>query len=510
MTPASRPSAITDSRIEQAIRQRFSPFPELTMEILTAQLNSFRIGELRAMSRTWEVMMERDGELMANATKRFKDAARIPWEIMTDDDSPEADRHKEALVYFFNQLRATSVLEQDESGGMELLIRQLMTAQAYRYSVHEILWRVDNAGKKQVSAEFRHCPVWFFESRRGRLGFLRDEFQPHGELLKPGEWLVGVGDGLMRPCAIAYLIKHLPLRDWLLYSYRFGLPAIHGETSATKGSQEWDDFEEALNAWINGLIIQTNLGAKVTLIEAGKQANAPFEPLVNMTNQLYAKLFRGSDLATGAQKEAVGASLQLSELNIFVADDCGWAAAQINERVVRPVIGNLFGTAPKAWLKLLPPKADTTDRDLKTAEFCRDSGVPISINTVRERFTWPEPAEGDALITAPAPAPARPGGDLPGEDPADALANAADHLAFSRALAADLQPFLTAVDERLQRILEIEDPYLRKARWDALWSEMEGLRKDIQADPAAALQLERMMAAGFSKGLSPRRDTNGH
>jgi phage gp29-like protein len=493
-------------RIEQAIRQKYSPCPELTLENINSQLNAFRIGELRGAARTWEFMLERDGELFCNASKRFADVSRLPWEIMMDEESAEAEAHQDALTYFFNQLRATSVLEQDETGGLELLLRQMMTAQAHRYSVHEILMRIDDAGKKKVSAEFRHCPVWFFESRKGRLGFLREEFAIYGEPLKPGDWLTAVGAGLMRPISIAYIVKHYPLRDWLLYCSRFGIPSIHAETTAAKDSPEYKDFVTALENFVNNWIVVTNAGAKISLLEAkGSGTSLPFEPLVDRVDKLYSKLFRGSDLATGSQKDSVGASLQVSELNVFVQDDAVWACAAINERVVRPLIQYLFNTnSPKAWLKLLPPKPDTTDRDLKTAEFLRGSRVPIAINTVRERFGWPAPDDGEPVIESAAPDPAA--GEE--EDPLKkavkdrmGLENSADQKAFAAAVAEDLQPFLQVVGERLDAVLQIPDPALRAAKWQTLWEETAPLREAIQADPASARQLEAVMAKGFKAGL---------
>src|SRR4051812_15327899 len=92
--PAKTTSAVTTDRIEQAIRMRYSPFPEMSMELLAQQLNAFRIGEIRPIERTWEVMFERDGELSTSAGKRFKDCARLDWEVFTTEKSAEADAQK--------------------------------------------------------------------------------------------------------------------------------------------------------------------------------------------------------------------------------------------------------------------------------------------------------------------------------------------------------------------------------------------------------------------------------
>jgi phage gp29-like protein len=491
-------SVITVEKVVEAIRQRYSPFPELSMEIIAQQLNCFRVGDLRPAARTWEVMMERDGELYANASKRFSDLSRLSYEIMADEESAEADRQKEAFIYFFDHLRATSVLEQDETGGFQLLLRQMMTAKAYRYSVHEILTRVDNPSKKEVTAEFRHCPVWFFEARRGKLGFLRNDFALYGEPLLPGEWLPAIGDGLMRQCAIAYLIKHYPLRDSLLYCARFGLPGVHGKTDAAKDSPEWNDFEAALKAFMNDWILMSNKGAEIALIEASKGGSGtlPFDSLIERTDKLYAKLFRGSDLATSAAKDVTGADMQKGEKNIFVEDDAAWASDIIYERIIRPFSHYLFNQEPLVYLKLLTPKPDTSDRDIKSAEFLTKHGVPIAISTARERLGWPKPEDDEEILQAPQanePAPS----SLP-NDPA--LENSANENQFFAALAADLKP----LRDRLERVLQIEDPKLFEEKLRLLLTEIEQLKRDIAADPSSARALEALLAENFKRGVAAK------
>lgn len=76
--------------------------------------------------------------------------------------------------------------------------------------------------------------------------------------------------------------------------------------------------------------------------------------------------------------------------------------------------------------------------------------------------------------------------------------------AFGKALAADLQPYLTALQERVDRILTINDPALRAAKLAAAFAELEPLKKDLLADPASARQMQALlgeaMAAGFATG----------
>jgi hypothetical protein len=161
-------SHFNQARIEWAIRLKYSPMPALDMDILATQLNAFRIGDLRQIGKTWEVMMERDGELAVNSDKRKSEASSLEWQIVSDGSS-DGDRQAAALQYFYENLTATEALEQDVTGGVNELIYQVMSALDYRYSVHEMLVRVDNAAAREVTAEFRHTPVHGMPARLSRL-----------------------------------------------------------------------------------------------------------------------------------------------------------------------------------------------------------------------------------------------------------------------------------------------------------------------------------------------------
>ncbi len=241
---------ITPERIQFSLRARFNPLPSLTPQLLASYLDSFRLGFFRNTALTWDAMERRDYKLQAVAPKRKKAVSRHGWEILTLNDSPAAQQQKLALEYFYNHLTATTALEENETGGLALLIRQMMDAVGKRYAVHEIVWQ-PGAGTPSpaagsftpsLTATFRFCPLWWFEGTRGRLRFLSSEFAIYGDDMAPGGWLVTVGDGIMEACSVAYVFKHLPLRAWLNYSEKFGTPGILGQTDAALDSRRMERF----------------------------------------------------------------------------------------------------------------------------------------------------------------------------------------------------------------------------------------------------------------------------
>ena len=515
-SPKPGVSVISQERVEQAIMQRYAPLPDLTMATLASQLNQFRIGELRPAARTWEIMMERDGDLAVPAEKLYSDIARLPWEIEKEDDSTEAEADAAFLKYFYTNLTATSVLEQSETGGLNLLLRQMMTAHAYRYSAHEIVLQVNDAGKKEVTAQFNHCPVWFFENRKGRLAFLPREGEIYGQPLEPGRWLTAVGKGLMRQCAIAYFCKWGPLSDWMFFSKRFGLPAIHGETTATKNSQEWNDFADALIAFSNGWIMQTSgLGSsKVNLIEAAKGAGntLPFAELIDRSDRVYARCFRGGDLSTQSREggDVAGANPQEGEKRIVLEDGGQWVTDILNARVDEPMIAYAFNRRPKAWICIRPSKASDAGREINSLKAARELGVPVSIETARERLELPAPEEGEELIAPPAPAPQFPGGVSvpashgPGQEDETALENAAAEQQFRQAVADQVNPILAVLD----RITQIKDDAQMLAALQNFVAQSDRFAALAAAD-AARVQaaLEKITATAFTAGLEGKQPT---
>jgi hypothetical protein len=400
-------SQFNQARIEWAIRLRFSPMPNLSMEWVSANLNAFRIGELRVVGKIWEAMMERDGELAVNADKRASDLAGLEWQVVSDG-SLEGDRHAEALTYFYRHLRTTRALDQDVSGGVSELLHQMASAHSYYYSVHEMLLRTDNPAAREVTAEFRHTPVWFFESRRGYLGYLKHIFDVYGQPCLQGEWLTVVGSGWMRPLSLAFVLKNLSLRDWMIFCQRYGSGFLEAVTGAQKGDPAWEEARETLHQMANDGMVLHSQGLTLKFLDAPARTALPFEPLVEQVNRLYAKCYRGVDLATGSRaagpgagRHVVGASLQKEESGIFLARDAAWATEYLNDRVDRPILRYLFDKEPRAWMTIMPPLDENAEQDLKCAQLLVPMGLRISLNEAYKRFRWTPPAEGEPCLQFP-------------------------------------------------------------------------------------------------------------
>lgn len=421
-------SQFNQARIEWAIRLRYSPMPNIDMDQLASQLNAFRIGELRVIGKTWEVMMERDAELAVNSDKRKADSSGLEWQIVSDG-SLDGDKHAAALQYFYDNLVATKALDQDSTGGVDELIYQTLSAVDYYYSAHEILLRVDNPSAKEVTAEFRHTPTWFFEARRGYLGYLKHIFDLYGQPCLSGEWLTAVNVGWMRPLTMAYAAKWFAMTDWMIFNRRYGTGFLVGKTTAGKDTKEWNDFGEALATLANDSVIQLQLnGDEISILEQAAKNQNPFLPVIELIDRLYAKCYRGVDLATGSRgsagagkgggqeggKAPVGASVQKEESGIVLVRDAKWITGVFNDRIDRPICRYLFNEEPRAWFALLPPLDDTSAEDLAAVQALVPMGLRIALRDIYKRFRFPIPQPGEPCLE-----PVVPQGPANPDDPND-------------------------------------------------------------------------------------------
>lgn len=513
-------SVISFERIKQQKQARFNPLRNLTPDALVRQMDAFATGNLRDFALTMEAMERRDDTLKSVAPKRKGAVARRAYEILTVSDldeaqKVEAERHKEALQHFWGNISATSAVDRNEEGGFSLLVRQMMNAVGFKYAVHEIIWKPAMDG---LTAQFNYVPLWFFENQTGQLRFLQSDYAYEGVALEPGAWLVTVGDGIMEACAVAYMFKHLPLKDWLIFSQDFGRPAIEGITESAKGSDDWESMVEAVAAFSSDLRTVHSRSGEIKVTPVNNPGQAPFETLVERMDRAMARLWRGADLSTisAGQGQGQGASLQGDETEAMEMDD----AAFISEtcwKVDKLVISYTFGegTKPLAYLKVIVPEKQDIDGDLKIDAFLRDSGVPVGVKATMERYGRPVPDPDEALLQKPGLAPI-----IPLQDPAanerqgarqrasevseKLLQSAAERL--GKAVADDLQP----LRNRLERILEIDDPEILRTKLRALLEELPRLARNVLADPSSADALTEAMSAalfnGAAQGMTGRRN----
>jgi len=200
---------------------------------------------------------------------------------------------------------------------------------------------------------------------------------------------------------VAYMFKHLPLRDWLAFSEKFGMPGLLGKTEATIDSPEWNDLADAVRNFSTDWAAVCSTGNDIEMIETKNPGAQPFEPLVARMDEEMTRLWRGSDLATSSKAHGTGASLQANESEILEADDAQLISETLTAQVSRHVLRYFFGDAPQlAYLKIRSNQNQDIDQDLKVDRFLLSAGFPVAKTDAAERYNRALPANGEDLLTA--------------------------------------------------------------------------------------------------------------
>ena len=399
-------SVVDETRITWAIRNRYNPLRGLTPEVLTVALESFKIGFIRQCVLLWEAMANRDATLRTVIGKRTDALVGLNRAVQKLDDSPEASLHQEYLEAFYAGLQVTDVLEQDQRGGAELLVKKLAGAIGLRYACLEILWK-PGLGSRDTTALLNHVPAWFFENRSGRLRYLPTDFTIYGNELVRRNWCIAVGAGLMEPSSIAYLFKNLALGDWANFSEKFGIPAILAKTTHSKGSDGWNAALSALTQFQAEFAAVTDKDTAIELIEPKSgSSNLPQPPLVQYMDDQMIMLWRGGDLSTKSKGgDAIGANAQEEESFLMLKADAEWVTGTLRHQLDLAVLQYGFGddVQPKAGMALVVPEPKNTTQDIAVDRFMLELGIALDRQKLLDRYDRTEETQNSSnAITAPA------------------------------------------------------------------------------------------------------------
>lgn len=505
--------AIGSDRVRQHLQSRINPIRNLTPASLVSSLENFDRGYLRNAAQLWQKIKDRDDAIQTVAAKRELGVSLLDWEIITMDETPEADLHKTALEDFYNTLTTTNALDTNERGGVAKLIKYMMHAVGHKYAVHEIVWQ---PAPGSLSAEFRFVPLQFFENTEGRLRFLETDFATTGIDLEAGGWMVTCGQGLMEASAIAYLYKKLPLQSWLILCEKFAVPYLHGTTSATFGSAEWDGMRDALAAFSSDGSVLTSAGSDIKPIQISGN-DTPQKELVDRMDRAITRLWLGGDLSTMSQLgDATGSDAQSKDGDIFEAADALNISETLQHYVDKQVIDYRFGTEPRAYFKLQPSVREDLTLQIQIDTFMRDSGIEQSKGDLRARYGRADPEAGEEVASAPSGLPSLPGAP-PLLGPGTAFANTApDDRGYLKQAAEIYAPAIAAVVkpllDDLQTIEEITDPTAQRAALEKFRDDLPATYRDaIKRVPAAAEALEKILGpalvSGFTVAAQTRQDS---
>ncbi|MBV9659133.1 MAG: DUF935 family protein [Verrucomicrobia bacterium] len=522
--------------IELLTYRRFNPLAALTASSLSYALDAFTAGDLRPFAILCEEILRRDETLASVKAKREEAVALRDVSYQQLDESTDAEDQAAALRWFYENLRATEALRPMVSGGLPMLITQMMDNVPYGTAAHHLIWQ-PNAARTfklpsgrvvpSLAATFEQVPLEFFEARTGVLRFLGPLQGYVGQPLTPGDWLITTGPCLMRAASILHYYKRLATQDLINFSEKFGTPGIVVHTTAQQGTPEAAAAETAARS-MAGNYRGVLYGAVENKVEflwpsggSGGAQNLPMHTIRDDVKRELAILWLGADLSTmsrGGSQRGVGASLQASEQERREQADCVRISETLQAQIDPLVIRWFFGPDAPILARTTLESPINEDRSLLSnlVQQLVSLGAKVPIRPVAKRLSVPIAENDEEVFTAPA-APVNPTPDnvaaavnvapLPAHlqqraDTARAALGTVGRLALARAAAKDRAP----VRERLDALLALNaasdtDPTIFRAGLLKLQRDWPALLAQVNADPAAGRVLSDTLSAGFFNGI---------
>ena len=396
-------SPVNADRVALDKLTRFNPCKFLTPSRLSAALEGWEQGRLADLAWIMDWIESTDDMILPVAQKSRAAVGRHGWDIVLDSDlsgerKARGEAQRDILQKFFRGLEVRHAVDTDEKGGVRLLASQMMDGYGKGYSAHHIVLEPDGQGGLKGRAIF--VPLRFFENKNGDLRLLENYGAVHGrplaELCGRDAWMISKGRGVMKACAIAWMFKHIPIRDWLTYCGRHGMPGFLGKTNAAYNSDGWKNIKTAvasMGAEYGAVISSTDA---IEILNLTAQGQIPYAAMVDRMDRAISILWRGGDLGTISRGDAVGADPQGNEAAELDSDNAAWLSETVDAQLADTVVRYYFGNDVErlAHFQFRQPARVDFARDFAIVQGAVSLGAQIDRAWFAEKFNIPE-AEAD-------------------------------------------------------------------------------------------------------------------
>lgn len=407
--PDGRP--VSAERVKMEKLTRFNPLRGWTPDVLVRQLEAFARGEIAALAWVMEWLEKHDDVISCVAPKAKAAVSRYGYDVLPKAEIPEnlkslAEDQQGFLQAFYQSLETGDAVELEESGGMRLLVQQIMDGYGKGYAAHHVIWR---PGRSGLSAKLVKVPTWFFEVTEGRMKYLPTSSAQRGVDLDTlggrQAWMISKGRGVMLAGVLARMFKQLPLQDWLTYCDRHGMPAFLGKTTAAKGTQGWSDMAAAVATMGAEFGAVINKDDVIDVLSLAGQGEVPYVKLVDRMDRAQVMLWRGGDLSTLSRENGTGSNPQQEDSDELDADNAAWVSETLNRNLTAQAVAWKFG--PKApvlcELVLRTKTRDNLQQDIGIVKDARSMGVRIKKSWFVTKFGIVEADSAEAALGESAP-----------------------------------------------------------------------------------------------------------
>jgi phage gp29-like protein len=492
----------------------------LTPEKLAAYLQSADSGEVRYQAELFDQLEEKDGHLLCERDKRTSVILDLDFRI-----TPASDSARDARVAEFVE---------DELTGRECfndLAVSLQDAIGKGFAMLDNHWDVSSG--QAIVDHFS-----FIEQKRFRFfdtsGYLRNyprlltdtdaegiEIPPWKTVFHKYGGMSGhpARAGIYRVCAWMVLFKNYSIKDWVIFSERYGMPMRLGRYESGASAED----RRALKAAISSLgsdaagIISKQTEIEFLKAEANATSSDLWERLINLCNAEMSKAILGQTLtAQLGDTGSYAASQTHNEVRLDLLRADGRAiAATVAAQLIRPLVGFNFGWDTECpTLEAIFDEGDDLTAAAEWVDKVVGWGTPVPVAWIREKFSIPAPQDGEEVVglrAAPAPGD---GGQVSGEVAASRVVVASEHVPaapFDSEAGAAVAPVVEKAmsDPRAELVDQVAALVDQAESLESLQVALENLTERLDIDGFVELMREAMLRAELSGRFDVDEEVNG-
>ncbi len=352
-----------------------------------------------------EQIEERDLHYLSVVGTRKRQVSQLDITVEAASDAPE-DQAKAELIRGW--------LQRDT---LEAELFDILDAVGKGFSFTEIVWETPAAGPWLPAKLIWRDPRWFeFDRIDGTTPLLKGSGAPTRlppfkfiDHVHPAKSGLPVRGGLARAVAWAFLFKSFSVKDWVEFAEVYGLPIRVGKYQPGATDQQIRELLRAVSQISRDAAAVVPSSMTMDFIApSGSPGPDVFAKLCEYLDRQISKAVLGQTATTDSEGGGLGGSGK--EHNDVRGDieraDAKMLAATINRALVRPIIDLNFPSKPGAAyprLKIGRPEEEDLDAFMTGVERFVKLGGNVAVSVVRDKLQLPDPAAGEALLSAPQP-----------------------------------------------------------------------------------------------------------
>ncbi len=353
-------------------------------------------GDVNRQMQLFEEMEEKDPHLFSQLQTRKNAVTGLDWEVVSFSDE---EQDKQIAAFVQEQLQAIR--------NFDAILLDLLDAIGKGIAISEIVWRYKNGAVTVGSVHPIHQKLLFWDNEDQLRLITNDE--PQGAPLVPNKFIVHqykarsghpARAGVLRVCAWMYLFKNYSVKDWVAFAEVYGMPLRLGKYDGNASEEDKNKLMEALirlGSDAAGMIPAT---AAIEFIEANKTTSVDvYERLARYCDEQTSKAILGQTLTSDSGGGSYAQSKTHNEVrHDLTYADCVSLANTLRDDLIRPLVLFNFGETDRIPSIVFDCELP---EDLKLlVEILKELvaiGVPIPLSHIYERFSIPEPKNGEPV-----------------------------------------------------------------------------------------------------------------